>query len=132
MNRRLTGNVGFAFGLCLIAVVRSEDEDRIVANTKLVDRSIQSADILINLVKQVCPRSIARHTSELRMRHRGVVGRRVRQIEEERLVRRSPAAHVIDGFVGQVAIDLGTVIKIVLTHHGRGHTFAPLKNFRRL
>ena len=94
-------------------VVRSEDEDGVVALAQLVDGIQQAADVGIGLRQHVGEVAVAGLALEFGTGQRRIVRLGQRQIEEEGLAGLALATHEVDAAPGQFAIDQRALLQVV-------------------
>ena len=107
------------------SIVGGEDDDGVVAYAQVIDLVQNHPRIRVDLHQEISPGTIAGLTREIRVRHRGVVRRRIRNVEEEWLLRFHLPLHEVDRLLRNDFIDQRTEVQTVWPH--RLWRLAPLR-----
>ena len=102
------------------------------SSPSFVERVEDHADVAIHLRHRVADVAGAGLAGEVRMRERGEVDERERQIEEERLSRPRAARHEIDRALGGLAIDGAARLEVERLHRSGGLAGLALPDVRRI
>ena len=89
----------------LAAIVRRKDKDGVVFQAQVIDRVLDFTHVGVRLCENVSKTSVSRGALKVGMGIDRLVGLRIREIGEERLLSFSLALDEINGVIGNFTID---------------------------